>query len=330
VELQFHPSTGRRAVAVLPLGPGAQRLLVVAAALAAGALVSLWATVPSVLLRISRSADLPARGRELESARRARAEALRRASGLAARALDSGDRLSRIAFLYGVEPSRWPRALDPARGLLRGGPDAERLPDDLDVYLRGLERARATLEEAESSDPTLAARTPAIAPIGGDLYEPAVLFGPRVSPWTGQEEFFTGLDLAAPEGTPVVAPAEGRVVFVGRARRDVAPRLWQFGNLVVLSHGPGLATLFGHLDRAEARRGDRVKRGQRLGVVGKTGWTQSPRVHYELWRMEGGRLRPTDPLFAILDRRLDDARRSLGEMRGTSAPEPYDPLPGLP
>jgi hypothetical protein len=60
VELQFHPSTGRRAVAVLPLGPGAQRLLVVAAALAAGALVSLWATVPSVLLRISRSADLPA------------------------------------------------------------------------------------------------------------------------------------------------------------------------------------------------------------------------------------------------------------------------------
>ena len=145
-----------------------------------------------------------------------------------------------------------------------------------------------------------------------------------------QEEFFCGLDLAAPEGTAVVAPADGRVVFTGRARRDLAPRLWQFGTLVVIAHGPGLATLFGHLDRAEVRRGDAVKRGQRLGVVGKTGWALSPRVHYELWRLESGRLRPTDPLFAILDGRLDDRHRSLEQMRATSAPEPWDPLPGLP
>ena len=330
MELQFHPSTGRRAVAVLPLGPRSQRLLVAAAALAAAALVSLWGTVPAVLVRVSRDSELPARERELEAARRAESAALGRGAALAERALDSGDRMSKIAFLYGVEPARWPRSLDPARGLLMGRPDADRLPLELDVYLRGLERALAALEEAETADPTLAARTPSIAPIGGDLYEPAVLFGPRVSPWTGQEEFFTGLDLAAPEGTAVVAPADGRVVFTGRARRDLAPRLWQFGTLVVLSHGPGLATLFGHLDRAEARRGDRVKRGQRLGVVGKTGWTQSPRVHYELWRLADGRLRPTDPLFAILDGRLDDRHRSLEQMRGTSAPEPYDPLPGLP
>ncbi len=330
MEIQYHPSTGRRAVAVWPLGAAGERLLVVAAALAALAFVSLWATVPAVLARLSRDAELPARERDLEAARHADAAAQREASGAAARALAWGDRLSKIAFLYGIEPARWPRALDPARGLLFGPPDAERLPAEVEVYLRALERGRGTLEGVEKSDPTLASRTPSIVPIGGDIYEPAALFGPRVSPWTGQEEFFCGLDLAAPEGTAVIAPADGRVVFTGRARRDLAPRLWQFGTVVVISHGPGLATLFGHLDRAEARRGDVVKRGQRLGVVGKTGWAQSPRVHYELWRLEGGRLRPTDPLFAILEGRLDDRHRSLEQMRATSAPEPWDPLPGLP
>jgi murein DD-endopeptidase MepM/ murein hydrolase activator NlpD len=330
VEIQYHPSTGRRAVTVWPLGPAGERLLVVAGAVAALAFVSLWATVPAVLARLSRDAELPGRVRDLEAARHAEAAAQREVSGTAARALAWGDRLSKIAFVYGIESARWPRALDPARGLLLGPPDTERLPAEVEVYLRGLERARETLEGVESSDPTLASRTPSIVPIGGDLYEPAALFGPRVSPWTGQEEFFCGLDLAAPEGTAVVAPADGRVVFTGRARRDLAPRLWQFGTLVVISHGPGLATLFGHLDRAEARRGDLVKRGQRLGVVGRTGWAQSPRVHYELWRLEGGRFRPTDPLFAILDGGLDDRHRSLEQMRATSAPEPWDSLPGLP
>jgi murein DD-endopeptidase MepM/ murein hydrolase activator NlpD len=127
-----------------------------------------------------------------------------------------------------------------------------------------------------------------------------------------------------------VAPAEGRVLFVGRARRDQSPRLWQFGTLVVLTHGADLATVFGHLSDATVRRGALVERGDRLGAVGKTGFAVSPRLHYELWRREGGELRPTDPLFAILDRRLDGRHRSLREMRATSAPEPIDRLPGLP
>ncbi len=110
------------------------------------------------------------------------------------------------------------------------------------------------------------------------------------------------------------------MVFVGRARRERAPRLWQFGTLVVLAHGSRLATVFGHLARADVRRGESVRRGERIGAVGKSGWAVSPRLHYELWRREEGSFRPTDPLLAILDRRLDPRHRSLAQMVGNLGP----------
>jgi murein DD-endopeptidase MepM/ murein hydrolase activator NlpD len=327
VQLQYHPSTGRRAVSIVSLGPRGERALILFVALAAVLAVSLWWTAPRVLARAARKGGLPAAESELARSRAGDARAREQASRLADRALSWGDDLSKIAFLYGVGPAEWPRALDPSRlSSSRNRDPAEAL----ETYLRGLERARAILEARESADPALAARTPSLPPISAAPYEPAVLFGPRVSPWTGQPEFFSGLDLAAPEGSAVVAPAEGRVLFVGRARRDQSPRLWQFGTLVVLTHGADLATVFGHLSDATVRRGALVERGDRLGAVGKTGFAVSPRLHYELWRREGGELRPTDPLFAILDRRLDGRHRSLREMRATSAPEPIDRLPGLP
>jgi murein DD-endopeptidase MepM/ murein hydrolase activator NlpD len=329
VELQYHPASGRRTVTAVSLGPRGERVVIVLFALAALLAVSLWWTAPALLSRSARKATLAATAPQLPAARAADAAVRRRAAGLAERELAWADRLSRIAFLYGVPPARWPRVLDPARGVLASA-DAESLSDGLSLSLRGLERALELLAAREREDPELPARTPSIAPISGAVYEPAAFFGPRVSPWTGQEEFFGGLDLAAPEGSAVAAPADGRVVFVGRARRDRAPRLWQFGSLVVLSHGSRTATLFGHLARIDVKRGDRVIRGQRLGAVGRTGWALSPRLHYELRRREEGVWRPTDPLFAILDRRLDTRHRSLEQMLATSSPEPAEAVPGLP
>ncbi|MGH9368851.1 MAG: M23 family metallopeptidase, partial [Thermoanaerobaculia bacterium] len=316
MELQYHPASGRRTVSVISLGARGERALLLAAATAALLSVSLWWTAPALLSRAARKAGAQQAARELGVARAADLEARREAAAWAGRARDLGDELARIAFLYCVPEALWPRALDPARGLL-ASPDADALAAALPVYLRGLERGRAMLAAREAEDPGLAARTPSIAPLSGALYEPAALFGPRVSPWTGQEEFFCGLDLAAPEGSAVVAPADGRVVFTGRARRERFPRLWQFGSLVVLAHGPESATLFGHLSRVEVRRGDRLRRGQRLGAVGRSGWALSPRLHYELWRPQGGVWSPTDPLFAVLDRRLDPRRPALEQMLAT-------------
>jgi murein DD-endopeptidase MepM/ murein hydrolase activator NlpD len=100
------------------------------------------------------------------------------------------------------------------------------------------------------------------------------------------------------------------------------------GNLIVLSHGASGATVFGYLSEIDVRRGQRVARGQRLGAVGATGWAISPRLHYEYWRPAEGGLRPTDPLFAVLDHRLGRKPLSLDQMLATSAPGPLDPLPG--
>ncbi len=328
MELQYHPASGRRTVSAVSLGPRGEKLLILLAALATLLSISLWWTTPAVIVRTAREEHFSAATRELAAARVANRELKRRTASFGERELAWGDELSKIAFLYGVSPSRWPRLLDPARGVL-AIEDAPRLAEGLQAYLRGLERGRALLAEVEAQSPDLPARTPSIMPISAAISEPAAFFGPRLSPWTGQEEFFCGLDLAAPEGAAVLAPADGRVVFTGRARREAASRLWQFGTLVVIVHGPEAATLFGHLSRIEVRRGDRVRRGQRLGAVGRTGWAVSPRLHYELWKPQEGVWRPTDPLFAILDRRLDGRHRSLEQMLATSAPEPIDRLPGV-
>ena len=328
MELQYHPASGRKTVAAVSFGAWGERLFVLAAAVTALLAMSLWWTVPAVLSRALREADSTAVSRELAAARAAEARARRQATELARRELAWGDELAKIAFLYGVAPSAWPRVLDPARDVLTAS-DLGRLSLGLPLYLRGLERGTELLAAKEQEDPSLPGRTPSVVPISGAVYEPAAFFGPRVSPWTGQEEFFCGLDLAAPEGAAVAAPADGRVVFTGRARREGNPRLWQFGTLVVVVHGAQAATVFGHLSRIEVRRGDLVRRGQKLGAVGKSGWALSPRLHYELWKPQGGVWRPTDPRFAIVDQRLDAPYRSLGQMIATSAPGPPEALPGV-
>src|SRR5262249_34724235 len=155
---------------------------------------------------------------------------------------------------YGVPPARWPRSLNPETGLLAGG-DAAAAVGGLQRYAAGVERAIALLVETEASNPAMPGETPSRTPVATELVEPAPRFGPRVSPWTGSEEFFAGIDLAAPAGSPAVAPADGVVEFAGRVPPALNARLWRFGNLVVLSHGRAGATLYGHLGRIDVRRG---------------------------------------------------------------------------
>jgi len=103
----------------------------------------------------------------------------------------------------------------------------------------------------------------------------------------------------------------------------------RLGNLVVLGHGSAGATLFGHLGRVDVRRGQRVRRGERLAAVGNSGWAMSPTLHYEYWRRNRAGVAPTDPRFAVLDRKLIDDGMSLEKMLATSSPDPGEPPPGL-
>jgi murein DD-endopeptidase MepM/ murein hydrolase activator NlpD len=328
VQLQFHPASGRAAVRTISIGPAGERLALAVAAFLALLTVSLWITVPAVAGQLERRKE---EARTAADSRRAAAEAGAVAGAVAdlrGRAIEDADRLNRIAFLYRIPASVWPKALSP-----EGRFFSDRSPESavavLPVLLRALEAGRALLEVRERQEPSAARELPSILPLEETLFEPSAYFGPRRSPWTNSDEFLAGVEIAAARGTAVLSPADGTVAFAGVVRPTAAGSLWQLGSVVVLSHGERGATVYGHLGRIDVRRGERVRRGSRLGLVGSSGWALSPQLHYEFWRPDGSTLRPTDPLFGILDHSLERKPYSLEQMEATWAPGPLEPLPGI-
>jgi murein DD-endopeptidase MepM/ murein hydrolase activator NlpD len=99
-------------------------------------------------------------------------------------------------------------------------------------------------------------------------------FGERVDPFTGGEEFHEGIDFAAPQGTGIHAVAAGIVTWAG-------PR-GGFGNMVQIDHGNGYATRYGHAYRVLVHVGQTVQRGDVIGLVGNTGRSTGPHVHFEV------------------------------------------------
>lgn len=328
MQLQFHPASGRGAVRTVSIGAAGERWVLAGTALLALLTVSLWFTVPLVARQVERREEQERAASESRRIAAERESIALGAAALRARALGEAGLLNRIAFLYGIPAASWPRVLGPDHRLL-----ASRAADDtvaaLPTFLRALENGLAALVARETRDPAASRELPSILPLGDALFEPSSFFGPRRSPWTNSEEFLSGVEIAAPPGTSVVAPASGTVAFAGTLRRTVTGSLWQLGNVVVLSHGARGATVFGHLARIDVKRGQRVERGARLGSVGSSGWALSPQLHYEFWRPDGATLRPTDPLFAVLDHSLERRPYSLEQMEATWSPGPLEPLPGI-
>ncbi len=122
------------------------------------------------------------------------------------------------------------------------------------------------------------------------------LFGSRVHPVTGQVRFHQGTDLAAPEGTPVVAAFSGRV--------EIAGWLGGYGLIVVISHGDTHETRYAHLSEVLVKAGQEVKQGTVIGLVGSTGLATGPHLHFEIWRkMEEGfvAIDPTPQLILAME-----------------------------
>jgi murein DD-endopeptidase MepM/ murein hydrolase activator NlpD len=118
---------------------------------------------------------------------------------------------------------------------------------------------------------SLYASTPSVWPVRGWVTSP---FGNRTSPFSGILKFHEGMDIAAQTGTPVVAPADGVVIKAGFSTG--------YGNMVEISHGYGLKTVFGHNSRLNVKAGQRVKRGDVISYVGDTGSSTGPHLHYEV------------------------------------------------
>jgi murein DD-endopeptidase MepM/ murein hydrolase activator NlpD len=136
--------------------------------------------------------------------------------------------------------------------------------------------ARAAQLEAELRTYEEALRekshVPSIWPVEGEITDS---FGGRRNPFGGGSyEFHSGQDINAERGAHVVAPAAGTVVFSG----------WHggYGQMVTLDHGGGLTTRYAHLSKTEVSAGQRVTRGELIGLVGSTGRSTGPHLHYEV------------------------------------------------
>ncbi len=133
----------------------------------------------------------------------------------------------------------------------------------------------------------LLACTPAIQPVSNkDLNRIASGFGYRIDPVYKTVKMHAGLDFAAPQGTPIYATANGTVVTGGNTGNG-------YGNHVVINHGYGYETLYGHMVRVKVRSGQKVKRGEIIGWVGSTGKSTGPHCHYEVHKNG----QPVDPVY---------------------------------
>jgi murein DD-endopeptidase MepM/ murein hydrolase activator NlpD len=122
----------------------------------------------------------------------------------------------------------------------------------------------------------LLACTPAIQPVSNkDLNRIASGFGYRIDPVYKTVKMHAGLDFAAPQGTPIYATANGTVTTGGNTGNG-------YGNHVVINHGYGYETLYGHMVRVKVHAGEKIKRGEIIGWVGSTGKSTGPHCHYEV------------------------------------------------
>jgi murein DD-endopeptidase MepM/ murein hydrolase activator NlpD len=180
---------------------------------------------------------------------------------------------------------------------------------------------------ARSND-ELTRAVPSICPLPIGSFVLTSPFGNRTSPFTNTIDFHAGLDLAAREGTPVLASGDSRVVFAGRFPLSRNVRWWRYGNVVVLKHGERYVSIYAHLQEISVRRGTQLVRGEQLGTVGNTGWSTSPHLHYEVRVVgtDGGEPEPVDPRIFILNYQWTGHEALL--VRGRNAPAPsFDPLP---
>lgn len=160
--------------------------------------------------------------------------------------------------------------------------DLERLEREVALREESLQALTAYLTEQKDR----LAATPSIWPTQGYV---SSKFGPRTSPFTGQRQQHSGIDIATPAGTPIRAPADGVVTFAGT--------LAGYGRAIVLTHGFGFKTFYGHNSQNLVTKGQRVHRGDVIGHVGNSGYSTGSHLHYEVLVKDA----PVNPLKYILD-----------------------------
>jgi murein DD-endopeptidase MepM/ murein hydrolase activator NlpD len=201
------------------------------------------------------------------------------------RALNDDRRASKLAMIETTsrklaEVSGVSHTSDLSRNIGTGGPDGKDL-EELDQATALLEHELNQIKEVVDSRQFKLASTPSTWPVRGYVSDG---FGSRSNPFGGGYESHPGVDIATTFGTAIEATADGVVVVAGVQGG--------YGNCVVIDHGYGVTTRYGHLSRIDVEVGERVHRGKQIGAVGSTGRSTGPHCHYEV-RLHD---RPVNPM----------------------------------
>jgi len=332
-EIQFHPADIRKQVRYFFVSRRTFRWMVGVGVAVAVLLVTGTALAPLGVQSLLLNSKLRALRQQNVLHRDVLEQRLRKLGELEGQARAARTRQEQMSLILGAPQS--------AEQGLGGFPAAIDTPVNVPEARDALERANAVSTEMQalltladelasfaSSHQDLATVVPAICPVEVGSFVLTSPFGNRISPFTNTTDFHSGIDLAAREGTPVMASGGGRVVFAGRFPLSRNVRWWRYGNVIVLTHGDRYVTVYAHLQDISVRRGQQVERGDVIGTVGNTGWSTSPHLHYEVRVMDdsGDEPVPVDPRIYILDYRWSDHEELL--VRARNAPPPsFDPLP---
>jgi murein DD-endopeptidase MepM/ murein hydrolase activator NlpD len=157
---------------------------------------------------------------------------------------------------------------------------------EMELNVSALTDKSTRLEEFYRDQNLLLSSTPSIWPVRGYL---SATFGKRLDPFTGRPDFHPGIDISTPIGTRVVAPADGIVLSCALSGG--------YGNAIIIDHGYGVVSRYGHLESYNVRPGQRVHRGDVIAFVGNTGRSTGPHLHYEVWVRDQAQ----NPIHFILD-----------------------------
>lgn len=176
------------------------------------------------------------------------------------------------------------RSADINKDIGRGGPDGDTKVSDIEAKTAALESELRNIKDVFDRNQIKLASTPSGWPVRGYITDG---FGTRRNPFGGGYENHAGLDIATNHGSAIEATADGRVIYAGM--------YGGYGNIVVIDHGYGITTRYGHMSQISVRTGQHVTRGKTIGAVGSTGRSTAPHCHYEV-RLHD---RPVNPLNYI-------------------------------
>jgi len=200
--------------------------------------------------------------------------------------LEPGDDSTQFLGIGGSDPS----LMDPGYSLEEAHQKLVRLMhqslDNLDTEISIQTQEKVELYGFLEAQKSMFACTPSIWPANGWV---SSKFGYRISPFTNEKEFHEGLDISARIGSQVIAPADGVVASIGET--------YGFGIILTINHGYGLKTMYGHLSKVQVKKGQSVKRGENVALIGNTGRSTGPHLHYEV-QLNGV---PVNPMNYILN-----------------------------